>query len=127
MSQLARSLFVSLTMAATVAVTGPTTATAQNNARRRPAAVDNLETRHWTIDGVNRSALVYVPAMAKESPAPVVLSFHGHGGTLNVMPTPGIKRDCRRRLEAWKRTTAACSELLPDQEAGIGPVGEVFA
>jgi polyhydroxybutyrate depolymerase len=83
MSRLTRSLLVSLAIAATVAVTGPSTATAQNNAKRRPAAADNLETRHWTIDGVDRVALVHVPAMAKASPRPVVFAFHGHGGTAN--------------------------------------------
>src|SRR5262249_32128236 len=34
-----------------------------------------------TVDGVQREALVYVPATAKEKSTPVVFVFHGHGGT----------------------------------------------
>ena len=33
------------------------------------------------VDGVTRTGLVYVPASAKKSPAPVVFVFHGHGGS----------------------------------------------
>jgi polyhydroxybutyrate depolymerase len=39
--------------------------------------------REWTVDGVVREALVYVPANAKTVPAPVVFVFHGHGGNMN--------------------------------------------
>lgn len=38
-------------------------------------------TRKWSVDGVNRDGLVAIPEKAKESPAPVVFVFHGHGGT----------------------------------------------
>ncbi len=37
--------------------------------------------RKWTVDGVEREALVALPAKAKESPRPLVFVFHGHGGT----------------------------------------------
>jgi len=50
---------------------------------RCAAAESALVTREWTIDGVVRKALVYVPAAAKAAPvagAPVVFAFHGHGG-----------------------------------------------
>lgn len=33
-----------------------------------------------TVDGVQRTALIYAPPSAKTSPAPVVFVFHGHGG-----------------------------------------------
>ena len=69
-------------MAAAVVISPSTLATAQNKAKGRPSAADNLETRHWIIDGVKRVALVYVPAKAKENPTPVVFAFHGHGGTM---------------------------------------------
>ena len=36
--------------------------------------------REWTIDGVAREGLVYVPPKAKSEPTPVVFAFHGHGG-----------------------------------------------
>ena len=39
-----------------------------------------LVERKWTVDGVERTALVYVPESAKGKPAPVIFNFHGHGG-----------------------------------------------
>ncbi|MBA3315912.1 MAG: prolyl oligopeptidase family serine peptidase [Planctomycetaceae bacterium] len=42
-----------------------------------------LAQRTWTIDGVERQALVHVPAKASEEPSPVVFAFHGHGGNMN--------------------------------------------
>ena len=42
-------------------------------------AKDALERRAWTVDGVEREALVHIPAGAK-SPLPTVFAFHGHGG-----------------------------------------------
>jgi len=41
-----------------------------------------LARREWTIEGTLREALLYVPAAAKQTPAPVVFAFHGHGGTM---------------------------------------------
>ena len=46
-------------------------------------AADSLARREWTVDGVVREALVYVPAKAKSEAAPVVFAFHGHGGSMN--------------------------------------------
>ncbi len=37
--------------------------------------------REWNVDGVTREGLVYVPAQATTQPTPLVLVFHGHGGT----------------------------------------------
>src|SRR5690242_20377400 len=37
-------------------------------------------TRHWTLDGVERVATLYVPESARTRPTPVVFAFHGHGG-----------------------------------------------
>jgi polyhydroxybutyrate depolymerase len=42
-------------------------------------AEDELATRHWTVHGVTRVALVHAPADAKIHPKPVVFVFHGHG------------------------------------------------
>lgn len=38
--------------------------------------------RQWTIDGVVRQALVYIPERAKTEPTPIVFAFHGHSGTM---------------------------------------------
>ena len=36
----------------------------------------------WTVDGVVREALVYVPAQARTNMSPVIFAFHGHGGSM---------------------------------------------
>jgi polyhydroxybutyrate depolymerase len=38
---------------------------------------------HWTVGGVEREALVYIPESAKLNATPVVFVFHGHGGNMN--------------------------------------------
>ena len=43
-----------------------------------PEGVTKLEI---TLDGVTRTGFLYAPPSAKESPAPVVFVWHGHGGT----------------------------------------------
>lgn len=45
-------------------------------------AVDRLQLRQWTIDGVQREALVSIPESAQQKAAPVVFTFHGHGGSM---------------------------------------------
>lgn len=36
----------------------------------------------WTVDGVERVALVHAPASLSAKPLPLVFVFHGHGGTM---------------------------------------------
>jgi polyhydroxybutyrate depolymerase len=40
---------------------------------------NGLERRTWTVDGVEREALLHIPAGSR-SPLPTVFVFHGHGG-----------------------------------------------
>jgi len=40
-----------------------------------------LQLREWKVDGLDRTALVYVPPQAKAKDTPVVFAFHGHGGS----------------------------------------------
>ncbi len=47
------------------------------NAGAQPSGFTQWE---FTIDGVKRTALVYVPATAVKDKFPVVFVFHGHGG-----------------------------------------------
>jgi polyhydroxybutyrate depolymerase len=46
---------------------------------------DNVQEMAFTVDGVARTALVYVPATAKSSPTPLVFVFHGHGGNSHLV------------------------------------------
>jgi len=43
-----------------------------------PAGVQKMT---FEVDGVQREALVYIPASAKTADTPVVFAFHGHGGS----------------------------------------------
>jgi polyhydroxybutyrate depolymerase len=45
-------------------------------------AADTPARRTWTVDGITREALVYVPPQAPSNAAPVVFAFHGHGGSM---------------------------------------------
>lgn len=42
----------------------------------------DLQPRKWTVDGVEREAMIAVPQEASSKPVPVVFGFHGHGGTM---------------------------------------------
>lgn len=46
------------------------------------AAPGELTERKWTVDGVERTALVYIPAEKK--PTAVIFQFHGHGGNQRI-------------------------------------------
>ncbi len=46
-------------------------------------AADAPVHRKWTVDGVEREAIVHAPASAKSNAAPVVFAFHGHGGNID--------------------------------------------
>src|SRR6478672_9728200 len=71
-------------------------------------------TTKWTVDGVEREALVFLPSVSSKSKPPVIFAFHGHGGNMHFaargmafqnfwpeaivvypqgLPTPGIVRD----------------------------------
>lgn len=46
-------------------------------------AAQETKVMHWTVGGVDRQALVYIPEGAKNNATPVVFVFHGHGGNMN--------------------------------------------
>lgn len=47
------------------------------------ARAQDVTPRDWTIDKVERKAMVYVPKDAKTTASPLVFVWHGHGGTMN--------------------------------------------
>ena len=66
------------------------------------------ETRtiHWTVDGTDRQAIVYIPASAKTKATPVVFMFHGHGGTAqNMFNTRGFEK-------LWPEAIIVCPQGL---------------
>ena len=77
----------------------------------------------WTVDGVEREALVYLPSTASKSKPPIILAFHGHGGNMHFaalgmafqnywpeaivvypqgLPTPGIVMDFEGKKPGWQ-------------------------
>lgn len=81
------------------------------------------ETLTWTIDGLERQALVYLPNTGNDKPAPVVFGFHGHGGSMRNadrsfglqkhwpeaivvymqgVPTPGALTDPEGKRNGWQ-------------------------
>ena len=87
---------------------------------------DDTKVMHWTVDGTDREAIVYIPASAKIKTTPVIFVFHGHGGTMQnifrargfdklwpeaivVSPqglnTPGQLTDPQGNLPGWQKTS----------------------
>ncbi len=81
------------------------------------------ETLTWTIDDLERRALVYLPKDGNTEPAPVVFGFHGHGGSMwnadrsfglqnhwpeaivvymQGVPTPGALTDPEGKRNGWQ-------------------------
>ena len=84
-----------------------------------------FERWEFQVEGVAREALVYLPATAKEKPAPVVFVFHGHGGMarnvvrsfaihrhwpeaisvyMQGLDTPGRLTDPQGKAPGWQKT-----------------------
>ena len=80
-------------------------------------------TRQWTIDSVEREAIVYAPPAATTQPSPLVFAWHGHGGTMQLfarhlpihsqwpeaivvypqgLPTPGRLTDPQGKAPGWQ-------------------------
>ena len=53
--------------------------TPRGQGRRAPAPL--LESREWVVGGVRRLGFVAAPSKGEKGKAPLVLVFHGHGGT----------------------------------------------
>jgi polyhydroxybutyrate depolymerase len=79
--------------------------------------------QQWTVDGLDREALLYLPSKPTAGGAPVVFGFHGHGGSMQNaarsfrlhdmwpealvvymqgVPTPGRLTDPEGRRNGWQ-------------------------
>jgi polyhydroxybutyrate depolymerase len=87
------------------------------------------ETRTWSVDGVQREALIFRPTVkAGAGGAPVVFAFHGHGGSMaqaarsfslqdqwpealviypQGLKTPGLLTDPDGKRNGWQMTAGA--------------------
>jgi len=77
----------------------------------------------WTIEGVQREALVFLPSTSAKTKPPVIFAFHGHGGNVHFaalgmafqnfwpeaivvyqgLPTPGLLLDEKGERPGWQR------------------------
>ena len=65
-------------------------------------------TRQWTIDSVEREAIVYAPPAATTTqPSPLVFAWHGHGGTMQLfarhLPIHSGRRSSLRQMVTTTR------------------------
>lgn len=86
-------------------------------------SAEGLQPLSFTVDGVARTALVYIPAAAKMQLTPLVFVFHGHGGNarqversfhlerewpeaivvyMQGLNTPGPLTDPQGKLPGWQ-------------------------
>ncbi len=84
----------------------------------RFAGAAELERRTWTVDGVEREALAWIPLAASTTPAPLVFVFHGHGGTMRFAAA-------RMALhQAWPEAIVVYPQGLPTPGALTDPDGK---
>jgi len=77
-----------------------------------------LAPREWTVDGVKREALVYVPDTAKKTAAPLVFVWHGHGGGMrhSALAFPFHTQ--------WPEAIVVHPQGLPTPSALVDPEGK---
>lgn len=76
-----------------------------------------LEERHWTVDGVDRAAQVYLPRGADTSPTPLVFVFHGHGGTAeDAMKDFAIHKSWREAIVVYPQGLPSAAPNDPNGE-----------
>jgi polyhydroxybutyrate depolymerase len=77
------TLLPRLAVSAALAQVNPPAATPPLDSTPAPVTTAPPVEREWTVDGVARKALVYLPPKVAEGKAPVIFAFHGHGGSMN--------------------------------------------
>jgi len=66
----------------------------------------STQAMEWTIDGEMRRALVVAPSKPSDAGVPVILVFHGHGGTMRSMERKGFQTH-------WPDAVVVCPQGLP--------------
>lgn len=71
------------------------------------AADARADVMKWTIDGVQREALVLAPSKPESGgKVPVIFAFHGHGGTMLEAASAGFQT-------LWPEALVVCMQGLP--------------
>src|SRR5258708_5740632 len=71
------------------------------------------ETVSWTVDGVRRDAIIYVPSSPPPGRLPLVLSFHGHGDDMENFQYVGLQN-------AWPDAIVVYFQGLPSRDGYRG-------
>jgi polyhydroxybutyrate depolymerase len=95
------------------------------------AAADNLQPMNFTVGGVARTALIYVPASAKINPTPLVFVFHGHGGSAQQAEKSfHIERDWPEAIVVYMQGLPTVGQITDPQgtragwQAAVGDNGD---
>ena len=91
----------------------------------------NLQEMQWILDGVTRTALVYIPATARTHPAPLVFVFHGHGGSSrNAVNSFALDRNWPEAISVYMQGLNTPGQLTdpegnrPGWQAALGDHGD---
>jgi polyhydroxybutyrate depolymerase len=77
-----------------------------------------LTQREWTVDGVTRQALVWIPESAVTNGLPLVFAFHGHGGNMQ-----NAARSFKMH-EVWPEAVSVYMQGLPTPGQLTDPEGK---
>src|SRR5205807_2479774 len=72
----------------------------------RVAAADVVT---WTVDGVKREAIIYVPSSPPPGKLPLIFSFHGHGDDMENFQFVGLQ-------QAWPDAIVVYFQGLPSRD-----------
>jgi len=78
-----------------------------------PAAYAAGAHESWTVDGVKREGIVYVPASPATGKLPLVLSFHGHGDDMENFQSVGLQ-------DVWPDAIVVYFQGLPSRDGYRG-------
>src|SRR5476651_1982233 len=78
-------VFICFTVALLVILAFNTIPPGEYPGKSRGKTATEPQVIHWTVGGIDRQALVYIPESAKSTATPIVFVFHGHGGNMNMM------------------------------------------
>jgi polyhydroxybutyrate depolymerase len=97
----------------------------------RGAEADGFQQMSFTVDGVVRTALIYVPPTAKTASTPLVFVFHGHGGNSHQAARSfGINREWPEAISVYMQGLDTPGQLTdpqgnsPGWQAAIGDQGD---
>jgi polyhydroxybutyrate depolymerase len=94
----------------------------------RGAAMDGFHKLSVMVDGLERTALVYVPPAAKTNSSPLVFVFHGHGGnSQQVARGFHIEREWPEAIVVYPQGLATPGQLSDAQGKQPGWQGSVGA